>query len=126
MNRFRIGALLLAVLLGLCVWAQLRMNAIQTPIAQQIAQAESMAAEQNWAQATGMVNRAQSDWEENHTFVASLADHQPLGEIGSLFAMLEAYGDEQDETEFRAACKDLARRILAVKQAHELTFGSLF
>lgn len=126
MNRFRIGAVLLAVLLGLCVWAQLRLSAIQTPIAQAVTQAEAYAAQEDWAQAAEMAAQAQRGWEENRTFVASLADHQPLEEIESLFAMLKTYSDQREKTEFRAVCQDLARRILAVKQAHELTLGSLF
>ena len=126
MIRFRIGVGLLVVLLGLCIWSQVRMSALQTPIAQEVTQAEAYAAREDWAQAAAMVAKARGEWEENRTFVASLADHQPLEDIESLFAMLEAYAAQQEQTEFQAACQDLARRILAVKEAHEFNMGSVF
>ena len=126
MSRFRIGAGLLVLLLVVCVWSQLRMSQIQKPIAAEVAQAEDYAAREDWPAAAAAVSEAKAAWEENHTFVASLADHQPMEDIESLFAMLEAYAEERDGTEFRAACQDLTRRILAVKEAHEFNFGSIF
>ncbi len=126
MSRFRIGVGILAALLGLCIWAQARMGAIQEPIAQEIAQAEALAAGEDWPQAAAMVAKARGEWEGNRTFLASLADHQPLEDIESLFAALETYGARQDQTEFRAACQELSRRILAVKEAQEFNLGSVF
>ena len=43
MTRFRIGAGLLAALLAVCVWSQIKMAGIQTPIAHSVAQAEQLA-----------------------------------------------------------------------------------
>ena len=126
MNRFRIGVGLLIVLLVVCVFSQLRMAAIQKPIAAEVARAEAYAAIEDWPRASAAAAQARAAWEKNRTFVASLADHQPLEDIESLFAMLAAYADERDETEFRAACQDLNRRILAVKEAQEFNLGSVF
>ena len=126
MTRFRIGFGLLAVLLFLCVFSQIRMSAIQKPIAGTVNRAESYAAREEWTQAAAALLTAQSAWEEHRTFLAALADHQPLEDIESLFAKLESYAQEQDKTEFRAACKELNRRILAVKEAHEFNLGSIF
>lgn len=126
MSRFRIGVGLLIVLLAVCIFSQIRMSAIQKPIAAEVARAEVYAAQEDWPKAGAAVADARRSWEENRTFVAALADHQPLEDIESLFAMLEAYADQQDETEFRAACQDLNRRILAVKEAHEFNMGSVF
>ena len=126
MSRFRIGVGLLIVLLVVCVFSQLRMDAIQKPIAAEVARAEACAAAGNWPGAEASAAQARSAWEKHRTFVAALADHQPLEDIECLFAMLEAYGQQQDETEFRAACQDLSRRILAVKEAQEFNLGSVF
>ena len=126
MTRFRIGASLLAVLLALCVWSQLRMSAIQRPIAGTVSRAESYAAREEWTQAAAALLTAQSAWEEHRTLLAALADHQPLEDIECLFARLESCAQEQDKAEFRAACQDLHRRILAVKEAQELDLLSLF
>ena len=126
MNRFRIGVGLLAVLLGLCIWSQTRMHGVGPPIARQIARAEESAAREDWAEAAQAVAKARSDWDDSRTFLAALADHQPLEDIESLFAALETYQDTRDGTEFRAACRELTRRIQAVEEAHEFSLGSVF
>lgn len=126
MSRFRIGLGLLIVLFGVCLFSQLRMAAIQNPIAQQIGQAEKYAAREDWVKAAATAADARTAWEEHRTFVSALADHQPLEDIECLFAMLDTYAEKRDETEFRAACQDLKRRILAVKEAQEFNLKSLF
>ena len=126
MTRFRIGVGLLIVLLAVCVLSQLRMGAIQKPIAAQVDRAQPLAAREDWPAAGAAVAEARQEWERSRTFVSALADHQPLEDIECLFAMLEAYAREQDETEFQAACADLSRRILAVKEAQEFNLGSIF
>ena len=126
MSRFRIGVGLLAVLLAVCVWSQIKMAGIQKPIADTVIKAEKLAAQENWPAATLAVQSARDSWEKRRTFVSALADHQPLEDIECLFAMLDAYAQEEDKTEFRAACRDLNRRILAVKEAQEFTLGSVF
>lgn len=126
MTRFRIGVGLLIVLLAVCVLSQLRMGAIQKPIAAQVDRAQTLAAQEDWPAAGAAVAEARQEWERSRTFVSALADHQPLEDIECLFAMLEAYAREQDETEFQAACADLSRRILAVKEAQEFNLGSIF
>ena len=126
MTRFRIGASLLAVLLALCVWSQLRMSAIQRPIAGTVSRAEQFAAREEWTQAAAALLTAQSAWEEHRTLLAALVDHQPLEDIECLFARLESCAQEQDKGEFRAACQELNRRILAVKEAQECNLGGIF
>lgn len=126
MSRFRIGVGLLLLLLAVCVLSQVRMGAIQKPIAAAVDRAQSLAARGDWTRAGAAVADARRAWEKNRTFVAALADHQPLEDIECLFEMLETYADQRDEAEFRSACADLARRILAVKEAQEFNLGSLF
>ena len=126
MSRFRIGLGLLIVLFAVCLFSQLRMAAIQKPIAEQISQAEIYAAQGDWLKAAVKLEKAKKNWEAHRTFVSALADHQPLEDIECLFAMLNTYAEQQDETEFRAACQDLHRRILAVKEAQEFNLKSLF
>ena len=91
-----------------------------------IDRAQTLAAREDWPAAGAAVAEARQEWECSRTFVSALADHQPLEDIECLFAMLEAYAREQDETEFQAACADLSRRILAVKEAQEFNLGSIF
>lgn len=126
MSRFRIGVGLLLVLLVVCVLSQVRMGAIQKPIAAEVDRARLYAAQEDWTRAGAAVADARRAWEKNRTFVAALADHQPLEDIECLFDMLETYAGDRDKTEFRSACADLSRRILAVKEAQEFNLGSLF
>ena len=126
MTRFRIGAGLLIVLLAVCVFSQLWMGAIQKPIAAQVDRAQTLASMEDWTAAGAAVALARQEWEDRRTFVSALADHQPLEDIECLFAMLESYAREQDRTEFQAACAELSRRILAVKEAQEFNLGSIF
>ena len=126
MSRFRFGLGLLIVLFAVCLFSQLRMAAIQKPIAEQISQAEIYAAQGDWRKAAVKLEKAKKNWEAHRTFVSALADHQPLEDIECLFAMLNTYAEQQDETEFRSACQDLHRRILAVKEAQEFNLKSLF
>ena len=57
------------------------------------------------------------------TQAAQAADHQPMEDVDSLFARLPAYGE--DPTEFSACCRELARRVRAVYEAHSLTWWNL-
>ena len=125
MSRFRIGAGLLVLLLVVCVWSQLRMSQIQKPIAAEVALAEDYAVREDWPAAAAAVSEAKAAWEENHTFVASLADHQPMEDIEGLFARLHAY-ETEDRSEYAALCAEIARRIRAVAEAQELSLGSFF
>lgn len=113
MTRFRIGAGLLIVLLALSVFSQLGMGAIQKPIAAQVDRAQTLAAREDWPAAGAAVAEARQEWENSRTFIAALADHQPLEDIECLFAMLASYARERDGTEFQAACAELSRRKAA-------------
>ena len=126
MTRFRIGAGLLIVLLALSVFSQLGMGAIQKPIAAQVDRAQTLAAREDWPAAGAAVAEARQEWDNSRTFIAALADHQPLEDIECLFAMLASYARERDGTEFQAACAELSRRVLAVKEAQEFNLGSIF
>ena len=126
MSRFRIGSGLLILLLGVCVFSWVRMEKIQKPIAELICRAEEHASRGEWTRASTAVAVAKRAWEKHRTFVAALADHQPLEDIECLFAMLCSYASQREQTEFRAACQELNRRILAVKEAQECGLGSLF
>lgn len=126
MTRFRIGIGLLLVLLVLCFWSQARMTKLEKPVAELVLQAEASAAGEDWPGAAGSLSRAREQWEDHRTFAAALADHQPLEDVESLFAVAETYSVCRDGTRFRATCQELNRRILAVMEAQELNIGSIF
>lgn len=125
MGRSVIGAAILAALLAVGIWTQNRMEAVHSPIAADMAQAAQLSAAGDWDGAARLVTRARMQWEEHRTFSAALADHQPLEDIEGLMAQLDAYGSQEDSA-FSATCAEIARRVMAVAEAHTLTLSTLF
>lgn len=125
MARFRFGVGLLLVLLGLCLWAQVGMARLQSPIRAEIARAEACAAGENWTDAAAAVARARQGWQCHRTLLAALADHQPLEDIEALLAALTAYAETQEQAEFQAGCRELLGRLQAMEDAHTLEVANL-
>lgn len=125
MNRFRIGLILLAALLAAGIWAQSTMQRIHLPIAAALENAADYAAAGEPSRAAELVHHAESQWQRSRTLTAALADHQPLEDIECLLAQLTAYETADDPT-YPALCRDLARRLRAVAEAHSLSLGAVF
>lgn len=120
MGRFRIGAALLAILLAAGLWAQGRMMAVHMPIADAMEAAADAAMSGSWEEAESHVRTAQSKWLDARLLTAALADHQPLEDIECLLAQLPVYAASDQPDSFAAACRDAARKIRAVADAHHL------
>ena len=126
MTRVRIGFILLLALLLLGVFAQLEMERIHRPIAGLLNASAEESASGQWETARALSARASRDWQRRWRFSAALADHEPMEEIDGLFARLEVAAGEEDTLEYAAACRELARRIDAVADAHALNWWNLF
>lgn len=125
MRRGLIGLGLLAALLALGIWTQSRMDALHTPIAEAMSQAGALAGQERWEEAGAIVQQAKQQWAQGRTLTAALADHQPMEDIESLMAQLDAFLQDQ-EPDFGALCADIARRIDAMAAAHRMELGTLF
>ena len=119
MHRAQTLALLLAAGLGV-QWA---VEALQAPITGELTQAAQAAAREDWDTALLHQETAQRGWRKAWRLTAAFADHQPMEDVDSLFARLPAYGE--DAAEFSACCRELARRVRAVYEAHSLTWWNL-
>lgn len=126
MNRFRLGAAILLLLLGIGLWAQWRMDAIHTPLAQAMARASQQVLLGQQEQAAQAITEVTARWQESRLLTAAFADHQPLEDIESLMAQLPAAAASDDVTDYAALCAELALRIQAVTEAHRLTLANLF
>lgn len=124
MNRFRIGAAMLLVLLALGIWAQRWTENACTPIAGSLSEAAELAGEGSWEAAEAALDRGQRLWQESWHLTAALADHEPMEDIDALFAQLPVYAREQSE-DFSSLCRELSRRIQAVADAHSLTWWNV-
>lgn len=126
MKRSWIGAgMLLALLItGLLVtWA---MNTIHQPIAADLDAAGSAALIGDWDRALELSRRAEESWESCTVFRACFADHEPMEQIDSDFARLEIYSNARRQADFAAACRETARNVTAMGEAHKLLLHNFF
>lgn len=125
MTRFRIGLGLLAILLALGILTQSGLQHQQAPIVQALEQAADFALADNWHSARIEADRAATAWQKGWKITAALADHQPLEDIDGMLAQLEILARKEETADFAAACRDLARRMQAVADAHSLSWWNL-
>lgn len=118
MKRSWIGFSLLLLLLALCIWVTVKMTRIHEPIESDLLLAADLAIEENWTQAGHFFREAENQWTNQEHFRACFADHNPVEEIDAAFAMLEIYCAAQEKLAFAGGCRDLARKVAAVGEAH--------
>ena len=118
MKRGCIGAALLLLLLvggGLSVRAMVDMHA---PLTGFLEKASEAALTSDWEQAQALSRKAQTRWEKNWHISAAFSDHGPMEEIDGLFAQLQVYGKLREGAGFAALCRELARELEAMGEAH--------
>lgn len=125
MTRGIIGIVLLLVLLAGGMFTQWTMDKVEAPITQELTSAAQAGSRELWDTALVHQEAAMKAWRKSWYLTAALADHMPMEDIDSLFARLPVYAAQQDTTEYAAACRELARRIEAVADAHKLTWWNL-
>lgn len=125
MKRFRIGVILLAVLLVLSLGVQLFMVKTQQPIAAALAAAGENARAGHWDAAKQFADAAADRWQENWHLTAAFADHVHMEDIDSLMAQLPVYLNDRDETGFTALCAELIQKVNAMSDAHQLNWWNL-
>ena len=125
MTRGIFGIVLLLVLLAVGMFVQWTMATLQKPITLELTQAAQAGAREDWDVARLHQEAAQRSWRKCWRLTAAFADHQPMEDVDSLFARLPVYAAQQEPAEFAASCRELARRIQAVADAHSLTWWNL-
>ena len=125
MTRGILGILLLLVLLAGGLFVQWTMATLQEPITGELTQAAQAGARGDWDTARVHQETAQRGWRKAWRLTAAFADHQPMEDVDSLFARLPVYAAEEETGEFSACCRELARRVRAMYEAHSLTWWNL-
>ena len=125
MRRLWIGFGVLAALLALGAAVSWGMDVVHRPAARQLEQAADAALAGNWQEAQRHADGAQSRWQRYRKFTASVADHTPMEEIESLFARVHICSAARDTVEFAASCAELSQKLLAMGEAHRLTWENL-
>lgn len=125
MKRSWIGFGLLLALLAISLTVTIAVTRIHEPIEKDLKQAAECATLGDWVNADRFFHQAKDRWKTWEHFRASIADHTPVEEIESAFALLEVYCYTQEEAAFAAECCALATRVAAVGEAHELVWWNL-
>lgn len=125
MTRGILGILLLLVLLAGGLFVQWTMATLQEPITGELTQAAQAGARGDWDTARLHQETAQRGWRKAWRLTAAFADHQPMEDADGLFARLGVYAAGEEEAEFAACCRELARRVQAISDAHRLTWWNL-
>ena len=125
MKRGWIGAGLLAGLLILGLLVTWFMGRTHREISEELELSARFAIAGNWEEAEESAEEAYEDWQDSWHFSAAFADHEPMEEIDALFAQLLPYLLNQDAVSFSAVCRELARQVEAIGDAHNLNWWNL-
>lgn len=125
MKRSWIGLLLLIGLLAGSWAASNAMTELHEDSAEKLEQASHMALSGNWAGAAFLTAQVRHSWDKWEWFRAAQSDHNPTEEIDAMFAALEVYGNARERVAFSALCREMAKKIQAVGEAHSLKFSNL-
>lgn len=126
MKRSWLGFGLLLVLLAAGLFTTRRMTAIHEPIEVQLQQAAYWSSLEDWETAEAFFQKAEKNWKKSEHFRSCFADHNPVEEIDAAFAMLRVYCAAEETVAFEGFCRELARKVAAVGEAHELVWWNFF
>ena len=125
MRRSRIGFFLLLVLLAAGLFSTKKMISVHEPIEVYLSQAAYWAVLDDWETADLFFQKAKRDWKRSEHFRSCFADHNPVEDIDAALGLLEVYGNARERICFAGGCRDLARRVAALGEAHELVWWNL-
>lgn len=125
MKRCWIGFSLLLVLLFGGVLTTRKMGQIHEPIEKQLQQAAQYALDSNWENAENFFQEAKNSWKQQEHFRSCFADHNPVEEIDGNFELLTVFCSTRDGIAFAGGCRELARKVAAIGEAHELVWWNL-
>lgn len=126
MKRSWMGFILLLILLVLGILTTKIMVDIHKTVEEGLQEAAFHALKNDWSRAESAFRKARADWDNWEHFRACFADHNPVEEIDSSFALLETYCITRENAAFAAECRRLARQTAAVGEAHELVWWNIF
>ena len=125
MSRFYWGLGLLILLLVFGLFLTEAADRIQQPITGLLEEAAEAGICEDWTAAQQKTDAAQQRWEAFRRVVASFTDHEPMEEVDSEFARLDAFLRQRDPAEFAAVCAGLSRLTEAIAESQAITWWSL-
>ena len=125
MKRFWIGVALLLVLFVLGVSITASAGDVHSNISDRLSQAVAAAMEEDWDRAQSFTVDALAAWTRSRKATASIADHEPMEEIDSLFSQICIYLTLREQADFSAYCARLSVLVEAVGEAHSVSWWNL-
>ena len=125
MKRSWIGFVLLLILLVLGLLVTWGMGRIHEPITQDLERASDYTMLGDWQNASRFFRSASDRWEQWAHIRSCFADHSPVEEIDAGFAKLQVYCTFRENAAFAAECRELAKKVAAVGEAHGLMWWNI-
>ena len=120
---FGVGLLILLLLLGAAITVYV--GQLQARISSQLLRAADAAQAGLWEDTALYCSRAETLWEQQRHMIASIADHEPMEEVDSLFSQLEILLQARDPVAFSLTCSSLEVFVRAIGEAHSISWWSI-
>lgn len=125
MGRLWLGIGILVVLLVGGLWVSHMVDDVHQSIGKTLDEAAVQALDGDLESGFALAQQARNYWQAHWNGTAAVADHAPMDEIDGLFAQLDAYRQSQRPDDFAAYCARLSALVIAVGEAHSLTWWNL-
>lgn len=126
MKRMWLGIALLLALLAAGALITEGMNRVCMPVSRDLEQAAEAVLREEWTQAEALSRRAKGRWETYRDRCAAITDHEPMEDVESLFAVLEAFRMRRDSVGFAQCCAQLAAMTEAMADSQAVHWWSVF
>lgn len=120
---FGVGLLIVFLILGFVVSGAV--NSAHLPTEDLLEQAAEKTLNGEFAQAVALGMEAKDRWQRQWDATATVADHAPMEDVDALFGEMEIYARAGEEPHFAACCKELAKRLRAVAEAHKFSWQNV-
>lgn len=111
MKRFWAAITILAVLLGATLWNAWYAEQLTGGLAQQLEQAQELAAQGDWEGASELSRRAFQRWQDHQTYLHVLMRHSDTDQILCSFRALEQYLTLEEPDQYTAANAELITQL---------------
>ena len=115
MKRFWLGAVLLAVLFGFCLFAMLYTARCTETMQDYLLSAEQAAEKEDFSSAAKQIAAALEEWKTHGRILGALLRHDEADCVESDLASLAQYADFRDALDFSAVCAGLRQKLRHIK-----------
>ena len=102
---------LLAVILAFCLWNSAAMTGHTDRWRAQLAQAETLAQDEDFSGAAALLADSYRDWSRHQTYLHIVTEHDAVDDAEAMYHRCLAFAVTQEVTEFRAELADLRDQL---------------